>query len=526
MARRHLFAGRFAGFPPVTGALWLRPGQRASSPVTGASDSVSRLGQRHPVSRRWRQQRTGLFNVRLSTRRLRVFISTGEVSGDMHGAALARSLKQQAMHRGGSRQQQQLLLLRGVGGPAMRQEGVELYADTLRISSIGLYEALRFVVPAYLAYEKAKKELLEDPPDVAVLIDYTGPNMALATWFRQNLPGVPVISYIGPQQWIWEANGKPAPRLLDYFPILATCCRCLVAIFPLEAAFYCRKLEELGALPNPPPQIVYVGHPILDLVEPVTRDAARAMLPWTSSEHVCVALMVASRLQEIGALLPATTRAALAMEKSLEAKDPPKRIRFIIPTARPEFSDQIRRVLLDQGVPSSRIASWDPNLREMHPETLFFLVPRDYARLVLAAADLAICKSGTVNLEAAVLGVPQIVLYRLSWTSAFVIRHLFQMQLPYVSAVNVVCLDQAIVPELLQEHVTPERIHEEAMALLENRNGCADRMRHSYQSQVLPRLRLAEDCPEPVVERTAAGRAAAVVWRYLDQAKESRTLVT
>ncbi|KAF6000784.1 hypothetical protein F1559_000128 [Cyanidiococcus yangmingshanensis] len=431
------------------------------------------------------QKRLGRLQLQVGTRQLRVFISTGEVSGDMHGAALAKSLRKQATERAGESR----LLLRGVGGPSMREAGVELYADTLSISSIGIFEAVRFVLPAFLAYEKAKKELLEDPPDVAVLIDYIGPNAAIASWFREFLPGVPVIYYIGPQQWIWESDGNPAPRLLDYFPVLRECCRCLVAIFPLEAEFYRQRLLKLGAL-NGSPEIVYVGHPILDLVKPTSQQAARAKLAWSSSDRAYVAVMLASREQEVGALLPATARAALAIEKTMSKRHPSKRIYFVVPVAREEFTDRIRRLLIEQGVPADRITQHAHGPGGLESETLFHLVPRTQSRLVLAAADLAICKSGTVNLEAAALGVPQIVLYRLSKTSAFLIRRVFRMRLPYVSAVNVVSLDRPIVPELLQENLTTDRIYEEAMALLENRDGCADRMREAYQSEVLPRLRL------------------------------------
>jgi lipid-A-disaccharide synthase len=478
--------------------------------------SLQRSAIWQPRLRRYVHRRgVGYRRLQLRMHQLRVFISTGEVSGDMHGAALATSLRRLASERAIPSS----LLLRGVGGPAMREAGVDLYANTLNISSIGIFEAVRFIVPAFLAYEKAKKELLEDPPDVAVLIDYIGPNAAIASWFREFLPGVPVIYYIGPQQWIWESEGNPAPRLLDYFPVLRACCRCLVAIFPLEAEFYRQKLQQLGALDSPP-EIVYVGHPIVDLVEPMSLETARATLAWDATDRIYVAVMLASREQEVRALLPDVARTAVAIEKTIRERYPGKRIHFIIPIAREEFTNRIRNLLVEQGIAASRITGQDRTRDSLDPESLFHLVPRSQSRLVLAAADIAICKSGTVNLEAAALGVPQIVLYRLSGTSAFLIRHVFRMQLPYVSAVNVVSLDRPIVPELLQENLTTERLYEEAIALLENRDGCADRMREAYRSEVIPRLRLADEVRD-AKRLSAADRAAAVVWRYLEQVQRT-----
>ena len=450
----------------------------------------------------------------------------------MHGAHLARSLQR-------TLSPSVQLLLRGVGGPQMAAAGVELYEDTQRISSIGIVEALRFVLPTLLLYERVKQRLLVDPPDAAVLIDYIGPNIALAQWLRARLPGVPVLYYIGPQEWVWNYGGRPVPSSLDYFPQLRACCRCLLAVFPLEAEFYRRRLREAEAeeerrhlsdgrsetdAPQQAMRVEYVGHPIVDMVTPITRDAARAQLGCGSDlQEYIVTLMAASREQELHTILPVMIEAAVLLHQALRDADGRRRVRFLLPVSRPEFRSHVQRLLRRHRMVAAPAKSLSASPTAT-PDIHFRVLPSEQAMLALAAADVAMCKSGTVNLEAAALGVPQVVLYRVSAASAWLIRRVLQVQLPYVSAVNIVHMRAAVVPELLQEQATPQRLFAAVHALLKNADGQTERMLRAYREQVLPALQTPETRDMP--GRSAAERTAHLLWRTLRDARTAAAAIS
>lgn len=347
-----------------------------------------------------------------------IFISTGEVSGDLQGAMLVDALFQKAQTKGIE------LEIVALGGDRMASAGATVLGDTTAIGSMGVLEALPFVLPTWKVQGLAKQYIQQHPPDVMVLIDYHGPNLALGSYVRQHLPSVPIVYYIGPQEWVWSPmsqNTKQMAFITDK----------LLAIFPAEASYY----ESKGIC------VSWVGHPLLDRIQTAcNRDEARAQLGLGVAELVVV-LLPASRRQELKYLLPIMCQGA----KLLQGKLPG--VKFILPVSLKAYEDEIATMLIE----------YDLNATIVSGQTLE----------AIAAADLAITKSGTVNLEIALLGVPQVVIYRLSALTMWVARRLFNFSIPFMSPVNLVA-NRGIVPELFQEQLTPEAICEEAFSLLLN----------------------------------------------------------
>ncbi|MFM7788424.1 MAG: lipid-A-disaccharide synthase, partial [Microcystis panniformis] len=166
-----------------------------------------------------------------------IFISTGEVSGDWHGAILIEALREQAALRGME------LEIIGLGGDRMAAMGAKLLGNTVGIGSIGAIEALPYILPTIRLQENAKKSLKKSPPDIAVLIDYMMPNQGMG-YFAKRVLNIPVVYYIAPQEWVWSFNDKNTKAIAAFTDKL-------LAIFPQEAVYY----EKQGT------NVQWVGHP-------------------------------------------------------------------------------------------------------------------------------------------------------------------------------------------------------------------------------------------------------------------------
>ncbi|WP_404788256.1 lipid-A-disaccharide synthase [Altericista sp. CCNU0014] len=349
------------------------------------------------------------------TDRFRLLIATGEVSGDLQGSLLVRALHAAASERDWH------LEIDALGGPRMQQSGVTLLADTTRLSAIGSIESLPFIKSALTIQQQLKQHLIGRPPDLTVLIDYPGFNVPLARYLKRHC-GCPIVYYIAPQEWVW-AFGKGTTRQI------ANSTDEILAIFSQEAQYY----ADHGA------SATWIGHPFVDtLTQLPTRDRARDRLG-IPPQQKAIALLPASRSQELRYILPVLAEAA----QQIQARVP--EVRFWIPVALPHFRESIQAVVDRFELKAS--LTEDPHL-------------------VLAAADLSIGKSGTANLEAALLNVPQIAVYRIHPFNGWLYRKLLRFQVPYISPVNLV-QNATVVPELLQEAVTPQAITRLALELLQ-----------------------------------------------------------
>jgi lipid-A-disaccharide synthase len=353
---------------------------------------------------------------------MRLLVSTGEVSGDLQGALLVRALRREASRRGLS------LEIVALGGERMERAGAALLANTTRMGAIGLLEAIPFLLPTLRLQRRLKRWFRQQLPDGVVLIDYMGPNVSLGLRIKRRYPQVPITYYIAPQEWAFKFGSEGRTNLIRFT-------NQILAIFQEEARYYrCR-----GAT------VTYVGHPLLDtIVEVPSRGEARQLLGLKQDAPVLL-LMPASRRQELRYMLPHIVEAAA----QLQQLDPS--LQVVVPAGLPGFETQLSLQLTQAGVRATIIPAADSDRLKA---------------ALCAAADVAIAKSGTVNLELALRGVPQVVVYRVSRATAFVARHILRFSVPHISPVNLV-LGERLVPELLQEDLRVKTIVAEALPLLD-----------------------------------------------------------
>ncbi len=355
-------------------------------------------------------------NLETKTKR-RIFISTGEVSGDWHGAILIEALHERAALKGLE------LEIVGLGGDRMAAAGAKLLGNTVGIGSIGAVEALPYILPTIKVQRDAKKWLKTSPPDVAVLIDYMMPNQGMGYYAKRVLK-IPVIYYIAPQEWVWSFDDKNTKAIAAFTDKL-------LAIFPQEAVYY----EKQGT------NVQWVGHPFVDLMAKVPdRLEARKQLGIAEDELI-VTLLPASRTQELRSVMPIILKAA----KIIQAKLP--HVKFWLPLSLDRYRPEVEKLLAEYDIKATIISA--------------------QSQIAISAADLVLSKSGTVNLETALLNVPQVILYRVNVITAWIARYIVKLKLPFISPVNLVNME-SVIPEFVQDEAIPEAIAECAIELLTN----------------------------------------------------------
>ncbi len=378
-----------------------------------------------------------------------VLIVTGEASGDLHGAELARALL---------KQQPDLRLL-GMGGEKMAQAGVELIFDNRRLGVMGLVEVFgrwRTVLEAF----GAVKEVLERRAvDLVVLIDSPDFNLRVARMAKRM--HLPTVYYIGPKVWAWRSGRlKTVKKWVDR----------MLVIFPFEEALY-----QSAGVP-----CEFVGHPLMDEIpERFDRRELRRR-HGIAKDAVVVALLPGSRQMEIDRLLD---RMADAIERI--RIDIPG-VEAILPVAPSLSMTEIRQRL------AARAGKAGERIR---------LVAGD-APQVLACADFSIVASGTATLEAAVVGAPMVVVYKVALLTELVARLLVKIRI--VGLVNILA-GRRVAPELLQSDATPEKIAEVVLDHLRNP------MKMQEQKKALEEVR------QKLGPAGAAQRAAASILKFLSQ---------
>jgi lipid-A-disaccharide synthase len=347
----------------------------------------------------------------------RIFISTGEVSGDWHGAILIEALHERAALKGIE------LEIVGLGGDRMAAAGAKILGNTVGIGSIGAVEALPYILPTIMVQKNAKKWLKNSPPDVAVLIDYMMPNQGMGYFAKRTLK-IPVIYYIAPQEWVWSFDDKNTKAIAAFTDKL-------LAIFPQEAVYY----EKQGT------NVQWVGHPFVDLMAKVPDRAESRKQLGMQDDDLIVTLLPASRTQELRSVMPIILKAA----KIIQAKLP--HVKFWLPLSLDRYRPAVEKLLAEYEIKATIISA--------------------QSQLAISAADLVLSKSGTVNLETALLNVPQVILYRVNVITAWIARHVVRLKLPFISPVNLVNMEE-VIPEFVQDDAVPEAIAETALDLLIN----------------------------------------------------------
>ena len=329
---------------------------------------------------------------------MKIMLSAGETSGDLHGAALAREL----------RALDPSIALIGFGGAEMAAAGVTLRQNYTDYNVMGISAVFLNLRRIFALLDDLTHLMEEERPDVLVIIDYPDFNWRLAARAKER--GIPVFSYIPPSAWAWrKGRAKSCAALADE----------IVAIFPHELPPY----EATGA------NISFVGNPLIDTVRAEMEPEEACRHFGIEENDVPILLMPGSRREEIERLLPPMLGAA----EILQTRDPARR--FFLPVA--------------GGVDEQRIEE------HLAASPVEVTLTHDARYALMKAARAAIAASGTVVMEAAVMGLPAVVLYRMSVLSYFVGRLL--VDVPRFSLPNIL-LGETFETELLQGAVQPERI--------------------------------------------------------------------
>ncbi|MHB8525176.1 MAG: lipid-A-disaccharide synthase [Candidatus Acidiferrales bacterium] len=334
-----------------------------------------------------------------------ILISAGEASGDMYAARLAKAIQARTCAH-----------LFGMGGPKMREAGVELVADASEIAVVGIIEVLHRLPAVWRAWRRLEREAVRRKPALAITVDSPGFNFGLARRLKKH--GIRCVYFISPQIWAWR------PRRMRW--IQRRFERVLV-IFPFEEDIYRRARVAVN----------FVGHPLVDSVHAQSTREQFAACFGLDAKRPIVTLLPGSRPSEIRRNMPVIVEACARLQRD-------QQLQFALAVA-PGLDEGIFNAYERPNLPITRVrgASYD----------------------AVAAADCAVVSSGTATVEAALLGVPMVVVYRLSGVTAMIARRL--VVTPLFAMVNLIAGRQA-VPELIQDKLTAEALEREVRRLLDS----------------------------------------------------------
>ena len=381
----------------------------------------------------------------------------GEASGDLLAAELVKALKQSPEVEAMPFPPEFF----GAGGPKMAEAGVELAVDLTRHSVIGLFDALKKFREFKRIFDQLFQLALEHAPDVIICVDFSGFNHRFANAIKKYVHAragtflnwnPKIVQYVSPQ--VWASRPGRAYQLAGDVDLL-------LSIFPFEKDWYAARVPQL--------RVKFVGHPMVDRyanTECGTRNAespgATPIQPSTFNVRPSTAnilLLPGSRVAELRRHLPLMTATA---RKIREAK-PDTRFKMVLP------SEELKR-LADE--PSAFLADLEIRIGGLAE--------------ALAAADLAITKSGTITLECAYFGVPAVVFYKTAWPSYLAGR--MAVGVEHLAMPNLLA-DEAIYPEFIQHAATADGIARAALDLLndsERRNAVKAKLAQVIKSLGAP----------------------------------------
>ncbi len=339
---------------------------------------------------------------------MRILVSAGEASGDMYAAQLVNFLR--------SYQPQAVFF--GCTGARLRESGVETIIDASRLSVVGLAEVVAHLPGIYREYRRLLRFIRRNPPDAAILTDSPDFHLRLARHLKKL--NVPVFYLVAPQVWAWRQNRV---RLIQ------ARVKRLFCLFPFEEDWFRQRKVQAH----------YIGHPLATTVKPVWDKTDFFSRHGLDLEKRLVALLPGSRSGEALRHMPDLLGAVERLRRDFP-------LQFVLGTPHgfqergvfETFRERIRasaiKIIEDE--------TWD----------------------VLAHADLALAASGTVTVEAAVLGTPLVTFYKVTGLTWWAGRRL--VKVPYLSMVNLIA-GRLVVPELIQNGMTPEKLAEAASELLQ-----------------------------------------------------------
>jgi lipid-A-disaccharide synthase len=326
-----------------------------------------------------------------------ILISAGEASGEMYGAQLIEAL----------RRRDPSLEFFGVGGDRMRAAGCDTVVDAKDLAVVGISEIVSHLPKIYGLFHKLIAAADRRRPDLAIVIDSPAFNWRVARQMRKR--GVPVVYYVCPQFWAWR-QGRV--RLLRKYVDKA------LVIFPFEEKFY----RDRGV------DATFVGHPLVDLSPPAIDRAAFASLNQLDAAKQWLTLMPGSRMKEVRMNLPTILESASKLGSGYE---------FLLPVA-PTLDRSFLQSLIGAGIGSGHAIRLVSD-----------------ALPALANSRAGIIASGTATVEAAMMGTPFVMVYRVSPLTYFLGRS--RVKVPHFAMVNLIA-GREIVRELVQQDFTAEKV--------------------------------------------------------------------
>jgi lipid-A-disaccharide synthase len=339
-----------------------------------------------------------------------ILLSAGEASGDMYAAHLAKALQ--------GRLNVQIF---GMGGPQMREAGVEIITDYSEVAVVGITEIVKHLPSLRRAMERIVLEAERRRPALAILTDFPGFHLRLARKLQPR--GIRNVYYICPQFWAWRPWRA---KLIRRRFVKALC------IFPFEEKFF----REAGVATE------FIGHPLVGAVHPTKDRKQFCDAHGLDAGRTLVTILPGSRAGELAHHLPVLQETCAR----IHAKKPAQ---FVVAAAYPQIVEQLE-------------SGWLAGL------TVRVVEGDTYS--ALAAADAAIISSGTATVEAVLLSVPMVVVYRVSPLTATLAKPL--LRTPYFAMVNLIA-EREVVPELVQSDFTPEKVAAETLRLLQDPNARA-----------------------------------------------------
>lgn len=336
---------------------------------------------------------------------IHIVLSAGEASGDMHAAALVEAILNE----------NEPVVCSGMGGGLMAQAGVNRVVGIEKTGVVGLWEVLSHGKSVVEAYRKLGAHLRESRPDLFIPVDYPDFNLRMSA--RARALGIPVIYYISPQLWAWRSGRvREIKKNVDR----------MIVILPFEQEWY--RAHGLD--------VDYVGHPLVDtLAERPSRKDARTAFE-IPGDQLLITFMPGSRKSEIRVLYPVIRRTAELIHD--------------------RYPNAVFTLLL---APTLTIQ----DLREAGYADDLIGIRASGHRAFLSASDLVITASGTATIEAALSRVPMIVIYKVApltyWIGKKIIRT------PHIGMVNLIA-GKRIVPELIQDQATPQKIARETLHII------------------------------------------------------------
>jgi lipid-A-disaccharide synthase len=337
--------------------------------------------------------------------RRRLLVSCGEPSGDLYAGELVRHL----------RESHPSLDVFGLGGARLREQGAHTLVDVGELAVVGLVEVVRHLRRLRAVYRRVLEEVDREPPALAVLVDYAGFNLRLARALHAR--GVPVVYYVSPQLWAWRRGRMRAVRRYVAH---------MIVIFPFEERFY----RDAGV------PATFVGHPLVELVQPAANATGFLTSHGLDPERPVLAVLPGSRRQEIAHNLPPIAGALRLLRRQQPALQPALALAPGIDTALVETALEGLRVV--------RVAG--------------------QAHALMSVATAGIVASGTATVEAALVDLPAVVVYRLSPLSYALGKPL--VDVPHYAMANLIA-GRRVYAELIQGAFTAEAVAAEVGRLLE-----------------------------------------------------------